>query len=199
MKHSKMWFGIFVGPILFAFLLVVVIPMILGIYFSFTDWNGINNNANWVGFLNYIEVFSGDEEFLNAFMFTAKFATVSVFLINAIGFSLALFVTKIEKFSGLLRSVFFMPNLIGGLILGFVLSLVQHFCLVIDFDAAQRAKREGHGLEGIKFRCSDRPNILRILSKERILALIGHPVVLVDGGLKPLRVGSNLSRQLLDG
>lgn len=120
MKHSKMWFGIFVGPILFAFSLVVIIPMILGIYFSFTDWNGINNNASWVGISNYLEIFSGDEEFLNAFTFTAKFAAVSVVLINLIGFGLALFVTKIERFSGLLRSVFFMPNLIGGLILGFV-------------------------------------------------------------------------------
>ncbi len=120
MKHTKMWFGVFVGPILFAFLLVVIVPMLLGIYFSFTDWNGINNNASWVGISNYIEVFSGDEEFLNAFGFTAKFAAVSVVLINLIGFGLALFVTKIERFSGLLRSVFFMPNLIGGLILGFV-------------------------------------------------------------------------------
>lgn len=120
MKYSKMWFGIFVGPILFAFLLVVIIPMILGIYFSFTDWNGINNNANWVGFSNYLEIFKGDEDFLNAFMFTAKFAAVSVVLINFIGFSLALFVTKIERFSSVLRSIFFMPSLIGGLILGFV-------------------------------------------------------------------------------
>lgn len=120
MKHSKMWFSIFVGPILFAFLLVVIIPMILGIYFSFTDWNGINNNASWVGIANYIEVFKGDKEFIAAFKFTAKFAAVSVVLINLIGFSLALFVTKIERFSGLLRSVFFMPNLIGGIILGFV-------------------------------------------------------------------------------
>lgn len=120
MKYSKMWFSVFIGPILFAFLLVVIIPMILGIYFSFTDWNGINNNAAWIGVSNYIEVFKGDKEFVNAFMFTAKFAAVSVVLINLIGFGLALFVTKIERFSGLLRSVFFMPNLIGGLILGFV-------------------------------------------------------------------------------
>lgn len=120
MKYSKMWFSIFVGPILFAFLLVVIIPMLSGIYFSFTDWNGINNDANWVGLSNYVEIISGDEEFMSAFTFTAKFAAVSVILINAIGFGLALFVTRIEKFSGLLRSVFFMPNLIGGLILGFV-------------------------------------------------------------------------------
>jgi raffinose/stachyose/melibiose transport system permease protein len=115
-----MWFSIFVGPILFAFLLVVIVPMLSGIYFSFTDWNGINNSANWVGISNYITVFSGDKEFLNAFAFTAKFAAVSVVLINLIGFGLALYVTKIERFSGLLRSVFFMPNLIGGLILGFI-------------------------------------------------------------------------------
>lgn len=120
MKHSKMWFGIFVGPILFAFLLIVIVPMLSGIYFSFTDWNGINNSANWVGISNYITVFTEDKEFLDAFAFTAKFAAVSVVLINLIGFGLALYVTKIERFSGLLRSVFFMPNLIGGLILGFI-------------------------------------------------------------------------------
>lgn len=120
MKHSKMWFGIFVGPILFAFLLIVIVPMLSGIYFSFTDWNGINNSANWVGNSNYITVFTEDKEFLDAFAFTAKFAAVSVVLINLIGFGLALYVTKIERFSGLLRSVFFMPNLIGGLILGFI-------------------------------------------------------------------------------
>lgn len=120
MKNSKFWFSFFVGPILFAFIVVVIVPMFMGIYYSFTDWNGIGNSANWVGIRNYIEVFKGDEDFLNAFLFTAKFALVSVITINIMGFGLALLVTKGLKISNFLRSIFFMPNLIGGLILGFI-------------------------------------------------------------------------------
>lgn len=120
MKYSKSWFAFFVAPILFAFSLVVIIPMISGVYFSFTDWNGINNNAAWTGLDNYIEVIKNDKQFIRAFFFSAKFAAVSVVLINLIGFCLALLVTRIDKFSGLFRSIFFMPNLIGGLILGFI-------------------------------------------------------------------------------
>ncbi|QXM06388.1 carbohydrate ABC transporter permease [Crassaminicella indica] len=119
MKNSKFWFSFFVGPILFAFIVVVILPMFMGIYYSFTDWNGIGNTANWVGFKNYIDVFK-DKEFLSAFIFTAKFAFVSVITINLMGFGLALLVTRGLKISNFLRSAFFMPNLIGGLILGFV-------------------------------------------------------------------------------
>ncbi len=120
MKGSKLWFGVFVFPILLAFLIVVIVPMIMGIYYSFTDWNGILNNADWVGMSNYLEVLREDKEFLDSFIFTGKFALVSVILINLIGFSLALLVTRNSRLNNALRSIFFMPNLIGGLILGFV-------------------------------------------------------------------------------
>lgn len=117
-KHGLSYWG-FVGPSLFAFCLVIIIPLILGIYYSFTDWNGISSTINWVGFENYIEAFS-DSEFKQSFIFTAKFTVVAVLVINAIGFSLALLVTRDSKISNLLRTIFFMPNLIGGLILGFI-------------------------------------------------------------------------------
>lgn len=120
MKGSKLWFGGFVFPILFAFIIVVIIPMFMGIYYSFTDWNGIINDANWVGLNNYIEVLKNDKDFIDSFVFTAKFALVSVLAINFIGFGLALLVTRNSKLNNVLRSIFFMPNLIGGLILGFV-------------------------------------------------------------------------------
>lgn len=120
MKKSRLWFGFFVGPILIAFLMVVIIPALLGIYYSFTDWNGIENNASWVGLGNYIEILTKDPDFLQAFLFTTKFAFVSVITINIMGFGLALLVTKGMKISNILRSIFFMPNLIGGLILGFI-------------------------------------------------------------------------------
>ena len=117
-KYGLSYWG-FVGPSLFAFSLVIIIPLILGIYYSFTDWNGISSTINWVGFENYIEAFS-DTGFKQSFIFTAKFTVVAVLVINAIGFSLALLVTRESRISNLLRTIFFMPNLIGGLILGFI-------------------------------------------------------------------------------
>ena len=122
-KKSKSQHGIaywsFVGPSLFAFSLVVLIPLILGIYYSFTNWNGIGSNIEWVGLKNYIKVFN-DEGFRSSLWFTVKFTIVSVISINVIAFFLALLVTRESKISNLLRTIFFMPNLIGGLILGFI-------------------------------------------------------------------------------
>lgn len=132
MKKSKLWFYFFVGPILIAFLIVVIIPAILGIYYSFTDWNGIENKAVFIGIANYLEIFKKDSGFLQSFIFTAKFAIVSVITINLIGFGLALLVTRGMKTSNILRSIFFMPNMVGGLILGFI----WQFIFTKAFDTA---------------------------------------------------------------
>ena len=122
-KKSKSQHGIaywsFVGPSLFAFSLVVLIPLILGIYYSFTNWNGIGSNIEWVGLKNYIKVFN-DEGFRSSLWFTVKFTIVSVISINVIAFFLALLVTRESKISNLLRTIFFMPNLIGGIVLGYI-------------------------------------------------------------------------------
>lgn len=120
MKKSRLWFCFFIGPILIAFLMVVIIPAVLGIYYSFTNWNGIENKVNFIGLANYIDILKKDSGFLQAFIFTAKFSAVSVVMINLIGFSLALLVTRGMKVSNILRSIFFMPNMVGGLILGFI-------------------------------------------------------------------------------
>ncbi|MGL4392184.1 MAG: carbohydrate ABC transporter permease [Fusobacteriaceae bacterium] len=120
MGYNKKWFCFFVAPVCFAFLVVVIIPLIVGVYYSFTAWNGrIDQVAKYVGLSNYFESFL-DEGFRAAFIFTAKVTVAAVILINAIGFGLALLVTRKLKISNFLRTVFFMPNLIGGLILGFI-------------------------------------------------------------------------------
>ncbi|MCK5779885.1 MAG: sugar ABC transporter permease [Psychrilyobacter sp.] len=120
MNYNKKTFYLFLGPILIAFLMVVVIPLVIGVYYSFTEWNGrMDQTPNFIGMANYIALFK-DEGFLNAFLFTVKFTVVSVISINVIGFSLALLVTKKLKISNAMRTIFFMPNLIGGLILGFI-------------------------------------------------------------------------------
>lgn len=119
MKRNKLSFWGFIGPSLFAFILVVVIPSIFGVYYSFTDWNGIKSNVNFIGISNYLKLLN-DKTFLASFIFTTKFTITAVISINVFGFSLALLVTRGIKMSNLLRTIFFMPNLIGGLILGFI-------------------------------------------------------------------------------
>lgn len=120
MKYNKKWFFLFVLPILLAFTVVVIIPLLVGIYYSFTQWNGrVDQIPEFVGFKNYISVFR-DKGFINAFIFTSKFTIASTIIINALGFSLALLVTRKLKTANLMRTIFFMPNLIGGLILGFI-------------------------------------------------------------------------------
>ncbi|MBZ9606942.1 sugar ABC transporter permease [Clostridium estertheticum] len=119
MKKNNASFWMFVGPILAVFTIVMIIPLLFGVYYSFTDWNGIASDISWIGFANYVSAFK-DETFLASFLFTAKFTIVSVVVINCIGFGLALLVTTGMKSNNLLRTIFFMPNLIGGLILGFI-------------------------------------------------------------------------------
>lgn len=130
MNYSRKWFWAFVGPILLVFMVVVIIPMITGFFYSFTDWNGISNKINWVAFKNYIKIFTEDEDFLNSFLFTAKFALVSLITINVTGFGLAILMTRGLKGTNFFRSIFFMPNMIGGLILGFIWQFI--FTKVFD-------------------------------------------------------------------
>ncbi|GKW47060.1 MULTISPECIES: carbohydrate ABC transporter permease [unclassified Planococcus (in: firmicutes)] len=118
MRTKDISYWLFLAPVLIALFLVVVVPMLLGVYYSFTSWNGIVT-GDFVGLQNYIDLFK-DERFMDALWFTTKFSIVSVILINVIGLSLALLVTSYLKTSKLLRTIFFMPNLIGGLILGFI-------------------------------------------------------------------------------
>lgn len=113
-------FIMFVGPAFLTFLAIVLIPFFNGIYYSFTDWNGVTGELNWVGLENYKRLLFDDEQFRASFWITTKYTLVSVLLTNIVGFTLALMLTMNIKTRNLLRTIFFMPNLIGGLILGFI-------------------------------------------------------------------------------
>lgn len=119
MKRSKLGFWLFLAPCLLAFTVIVLIPVFCGLYYALTDWNGISAKANFVGLANFVRLFTEEEQFWTSFGFTALFTLVSVVLINVVGFALALLVTQKIRGANILRSVFFMPNLIGGLLLGF--------------------------------------------------------------------------------
>lgn len=118
MNNRSISYWLFLAPVLIALGLVVITPFMYGFGLSFTNWNGVSI-GQFVGLQNYIDLFR-DGEFRNAFWFTVLFAIVTVILLNVFGLGLALLVTQSLKSSNLLRAVFFMPNLIGGLILGFI-------------------------------------------------------------------------------
>jgi raffinose/stachyose/melibiose transport system permease protein len=117
-KNRDISFWIFLTPVLLSLGLVVIIPLLYGFVYSFTNWNGLQA-TEFLGFANYIDLFQ-EEEFRASLWFTIKFAVVSVILLNVLGMGLALLVTQGLKSSNFLRTIFFMPNLIGGLILGFI-------------------------------------------------------------------------------
>lgn len=118
MRNKEFAFWLFITPVLLSLTLVVILPVVMGLFYSFTNWNGLNFTS-FVGLSHYKRLL-GDGQFLRSLWFTVKFSVASIILLNVIGLSLALLVTSKLKSRNILRTVFFMPNLIGGLILGFI-------------------------------------------------------------------------------
>lgn len=119
MKMKNLTYWLFLAPCIAALAIVLIIPFFQGVYYSFTEYNGFQVKE-FVGFENYINLFK-DDQFLYSLLFTGGFSVASVIGINVIGLLLALFVTqKMGRFNTVFRTVFFMPNLIGGIILGFI-------------------------------------------------------------------------------
>jgi len=121
-KAVKRYFPIFVLPTLLAFIIGFIAPFFTGIYLSFCKFTTIND-AKWTGLDNYIKIWS-DKTFGHAFWYTAAFTVVTVILINVLAFAAALALTKKIRGTNLFRTVFFMPNLIGGIILGYIWNLL---------------------------------------------------------------------------
>ena len=117
-KTMKRYFPVFVLPTLLAFAVAFMVPFIMGIYLSFCDFTTVTN-AKFVGISNYVKAFT-NPDFLKALWFTVKFAVLAVVTINICGFALALMLTQNIKGRNIFRTIFFMPNLIGGIILGYI-------------------------------------------------------------------------------
>ena len=118
-KEALKTFAIFALPGIFVFAAVVIMPFLYGTYLTFTDWNGISASTNLVGVSNYIEVFK-DVEFWRALGLTLKYVICSVILVNLVAFLLAFVLTSNLKGVSFFRTGFFTPNLIGGVVLGFI-------------------------------------------------------------------------------
>ena len=121
-QSTRKWFPLFLGPVVCAFIIGFVWPFIQGIYLSFCQFKLISD-AHFVGIGNYLKAFQ-DATFTHAFWYTALFAVVSLVLINVLAFAVAYALTQNIKGSNLFRTVFFMPNLIGGIVLGYIWSMI---------------------------------------------------------------------------
>ncbi|MBO5158501.1 MAG: sugar ABC transporter permease [Lachnospiraceae bacterium] len=145
-KALKKWFPVFVLPTLAAFCVGFIWPFIQGIYLSFCQFITVDN-AKWAGISNYVKALS-DETFGDSFIFTVVFAFVSTILINGIAFAIALALTKEMKGTNIFRTVFFMPNLIGGIVLGYIWQILLN-CILSNLAQPLLALNSTAGFWGI--------------------------------------------------
>ena len=128
-KAIKRYSPVFVLPTLLAFMIGFIIPFIQGLYLSFCQFTTVNN-ATFTGLSNYQSALA-DSSFLSSFKFTVMFAVASIVLINVIAFALALLLTRQLKGTNVFRTIFFMPNLIGGIVLGYIWQILINCILSI--------------------------------------------------------------------
>lgn len=126
-KNIKKWWPLFLLPTFAAFVIGFIIPFIQGVYLSFCKFQTVNK-ATFIGLSNYVKAFA-DAQFSHAFWFTVRFTVVSTLLINILALIIALFLTRGIKGTNLFRTVFFMPNLIGGIVLGYIWQILLNCVL----------------------------------------------------------------------
>jgi len=125
-RKDNLLFTAFLFPALFSLIMVIGIPFLLGIYYSFTNWNGVSSDVSFVGFANYLAIFQKDPKFLHAFLITIIYALLNVLVVNVVAVGLALLVTQHLRLTNLYRAAFFAPNLIGGLVLGYIWQFIYN-------------------------------------------------------------------------
>ena len=128
-KAVKRYAPIFVLPTFLAFVIGFILPFIEGLYLSFCQFTTVRD-AKFIGIGNYQGIFT-DSTFTNSFKFTVLFAVASIVLINVIAFILALLLTRKLKGTNIFRTIFFMPNLIGGIVLGYIWQILINCVLSI--------------------------------------------------------------------
>ena len=121
-RSIRKWAPIFLWPMLAAFCIGFLWPFLQGLFLSFTKFK-TTSKWQWVGLANYIKAFN-DESFRYSFGYTAVYAVVSLVLINLLAFAIAYALTQKIRGANLFRTVFFMPNLIGGIVLGYIWSMI---------------------------------------------------------------------------
>ena len=129
MSYKSKQFLMFAGPALILFCMVIIIPFIYGLYLTFTSWDGVSHEKPFVGMANYVSAFK-DAYFWASMGRTIIYSAFAVVFVNAVAFALAYLVTSGIKGQNFFRAGFFIPNLIGGIVLGYVWKFVFNRALV---------------------------------------------------------------------
>lgn len=121
--------------------MVILIPFFLGLYFSMTDWNGVSDSIKFVGFTNFEKILA-QPGFIYSFLISVAYTVINVVLVNVVGFALALIVTSNLRFRNFYRAGFFVPYLIGGIVLGYIWQFlfnnsIPAFGKILSIDALQ--------------------------------------------------------------
>lgn len=122
-KNKIKDFGIFALPGMFCFFAVVIVPFVYGVYLTLTDWNGVSQTKNFIGLTNFAGVMR-DKQFWTSLLLTFQYVIVVVVLVNVIAFGIAYLLTRGMKGQNFFRAGFFTPNLIGGIVLGYIWQFV---------------------------------------------------------------------------
>ena len=130
MKQSRTVNILFIAPCLFAFTMIIVIPFGFGLYYSLTDWNGVRSSVKFVGLANFKYLFTAPD-FLYSFLITIGFTLINIVSVNVVGFILSLLVTSKVRFRNFYRAGFFVPYLIGGIVLGYIWQFILNNALVM--------------------------------------------------------------------
>ena len=130
MKQSRTVNILFIAPCLFAFTMIIVIPFGFGLYYSLTDWNGVRDSVQFVGLANFKYLFTAPD-FLYSFLITIGFTLINIVSVNVVGFILSLLVTSKVRFRNFYRAGFFVPYLIGGIVLGYIWQFILNNALVL--------------------------------------------------------------------
>ena len=139
-KSLRKYGPIFAGPTLIAFAIAFAVPFLVGLYLSFSDFTTVTD-AKWVGIDNYVKAFSAREGFFGALGFTSLVTAVTVVSVNILAFSIAYLLTRKLKGTNFFRTVFFMPNLIGGIVLGYTWqTIINAFLVQYQTTLASNAK-----------------------------------------------------------
>jgi raffinose/stachyose/melibiose transport system permease protein len=141
MKQNRLVNALFLAPSVFAFAMIIIVPFLFGLFYSMTDWNGVSNDVRFVGFNNFRNLFSAPD-FLYSFLITVAYTIINIVLVNVVSFVLSLIVTSRIRLRNFYRAGFFVPYLIGGIVLGYIWqfilnSIVVQFGVVMSVEALQ--------------------------------------------------------------
>lgn len=182
-QYYKKWSKVLVAPAVILFICIVAIPFIIGVVYSFTSWRGTyfaggSLTESFVGLDNYIKTFT-NEKFRDSFFYTCIFTVLSVVTVNVCAMLLALLVTNIMKGSGIFRTIIFMPNMLGGLALGFI----WQFIFQVVFTDILFGKEGFLHIEALRYMTQDPVKALFALLLMTTWQNAGYMMIIYVGGL----------------